>query len=157
LAFAALVRAMRFNPADSALRSAARKAAEDADALDTFAEVVTELVDEDVGSAKVALHRELADVQERKLNNRSAAGMHLRALLALEPKNIEALKSLQRLHRAGEEWPALVEVLERLAVLSSPEEQIPLYREVALLCEGRLNDRDRAANAWRSVAERDAL
>src|SRR5262249_5746611 len=141
----------------NALRSAARKAAEDADALDTFAEVVGELVEEDVGTAKVALHRELADVQERKLNNRPAAVMHLRALLALEPKNLEALQSLQRLHRAGEEWPALVEVLERLAALSPAEEQITLYREVALLCEGKLGDKERAASAWRGVAERDSL
>src|SRR5262249_3725082 len=74
-----------------------------------------------------------------------------------EPKNLEALKSLQRLHRAGEEWPALVEVLERLAQLSPIDDQIPLYREVALLCEQRLGDPERAATAWRAVAERDAL
>jgi tetratricopeptide (TPR) repeat protein len=157
LAFTALVRALRFSPGDGALRSAARKAAEDADALDTFAEVVGELVEEDVGSAKVALHRELADVQERKLNNRSAAVMHLRALLSLEPKNVEALRSLQRLHRGAEEWPALVEVLERLASFSPPDEQAPLYREVALLCESKLNDKERAVTAWRAVADRDPL
>ncbi|MHB8878711.1 MAG: tetratricopeptide repeat protein, partial [Myxococcaceae bacterium] len=44
-AFAALAGALKLAPGDSAIRAAARKAAEDADALDTYAEVVSELVE----------------------------------------------------------------------------------------------------------------
>ncbi|MFN0062609.1 MAG: gliding motility protein [Myxococcaceae bacterium] len=160
LAFAALARAMRISPADGTLRTAARHAAEDADALDTFAEVVGELVEEtasEVGGAKIALHRELAEVQERKLNNRSAAMVHWRALLALDPKNADALKALVRLHRAGEEWGPLADVIEKLAALTPPAEKAAYYREAALLYESRLNDKERAAQAWREVAECDAL
>ena len=68
--------------------------------LDSYAEVLVELLEGDVGSASVALHRELAEIFEKKLNDQPAAVKHLHALLKLEGKNVDALKSLQRLHRA---------------------------------------------------------
>jgi hypothetical protein len=74
LAFAALSRALRLSPADPNLRTAARRAAEDADAMDGFANVLKELVGRvDLDSpARVALHRELADASRR--SSTTAAG-----------------------------------------------------------------------------------
>ena len=110
LAFAALSRALRLAPGDAGLRSAARRAAEDADAMDGFAGVLKELVGQaEAGPVRAALLRELADVQEKKLDDRAGAVVHLEALLAMEPANVDALRALQRLHRAGEQWAGLAE------------------------------------------------
>jgi tetratricopeptide (TPR) repeat protein len=138
LAFAALSRALRLSPSDPNLRTAARRAAEDADAMDGFANVLKELVSrDDLGAAKVALHRELADVQEKKLDDRHGAITQLEAVLAMEPKNGDALRALQRLLRATEHWPRLVPALDTLAgVVADPAERVALWREMALLLEG---------------------
>ncbi|PTL82541.1 tetratricopeptide repeat protein [Vitiosangium sp. GDMCC 1.1324] len=159
LAFASLARALRLAPGDAALRSAARQAAEDADSLDAYAEILIELTEEG-GShpARAGLLRELAEVQEKKLDDRGAAVKALRSLLELEPGNLDCLRALQRLHRAGEEWAALAEVLEKLAA-AAPElaEQLAYLREAALLHESKLEDLESAAAAWRAIAERDPL
>ena len=159
LAFAALSRALRLSPSDPNLRTAARRAAEDADAMDGFANVLKELVArDDVGQAKVALHRELADVQEKKLDDRHGAITQLEAVLAVEPKNGDALRALQRLLRATENWTRLVPALDTLAgVVADPAERIALWREMALLLEGKLDDKERAAAAWRRISESDPL
>ncbi|OJH38275.1 tetratricopeptide repeat protein [Cystobacter ferrugineus] len=159
LAFASLARALRLAPGDAALRVAARQAAEDADSLDAYAEILIELTEEGTSDAvRVGLLRELAEVQEKKLDDRAAALQSLRALLMLEPGSVDCLKALQRLHRAGEEWAALAEVLEKLAA-AAPDvaEQIAYLREAALLHESKLSDLERAANAWRVIAEKDPL
>ncbi len=159
LAFASLARALRLAPGDMPLRAAARQAAEDADSLDAYAEIIIELTEEgSVGPARAGLLRELAEVQEKKLDDRDAALKSLRALLALEPGNLDCLRALQRLHRAGEEWAALAEVLEKLAA-AAPEvaEQLAYLREAALLHESKLADNESAAAAWRAIAERDPL
>ncbi|MCE9668260.1 tetratricopeptide repeat protein [Myxococcus stipitatus] len=158
LAFAALARALRLAPGDAGLRSTARQAAEDADSLDSYAEILGELAEEgEVGPARVAVLRELAEVQEKKLDDKAGAVKALRALLALEPGNLDSLRALQRLHRASEEWAALAEVLEKLAAASpEPAEQLAFLREAALLHETRLSDPESAANAWRVIAERDS-
>ncbi|MBM7117671.1 tetratricopeptide repeat protein [Archangium primigenium] len=159
LAFASLARALRLAPGDAALRAAARQAAEDADSLDSYAEILIELSEEgDSDTIRVGLLRELAEVQEKKLDDRAAALKSLRALLLLEPGSLDCLRALQRLHRAGEEWAALAEVLEKLAAAASePSEQLAHLREAALLHESKLSDSESAANAWRAIAERDPL
>lgn len=159
LAFAALARAMRLTPGDAGLRATARQAAEDADSLDSYAEILLELTEEgNVGPARAALLRDLAEVQEKKLDDKAGAVKALHALLALEPTNVDCLKSLQRLHRASEQWAELAEVLEKLASVSTEQaEQVAYLREAALLHESKLTNKARAAAAWRAVAERDAL
>ncbi|HUM11208.1 MAG TPA: tetratricopeptide repeat protein [Myxococcaceae bacterium] len=160
LAFAALSRALRLSPADPNLRTAARRAAEDADAMDGFANVLKELVGRvDLDSpARVALHRELADVQEKKLDDRRGAIAQLESVLVIEPGNVDALRALQRLLRATDDWRRLVSVLDTLAgLVPDPAERLALWREMALLREGKLDDREGAAGAWRRVSEADPL
>lgn len=155
-AFAALATAARIVPGDAEVRAAARAAADEADALDSYAEVLEELLEEDAGPAAIALHRELADVYEKKLNQHEAAVKHLRAVLLLDAKHVEALRALQRLHRAREEWAELVPVIERLALLEADAAaRSALDREAAVLAEQKLDDLERAAANWRLIAGRD--
>ena len=117
-AFASLATAMRLAPEDAEIRAGARAAAEDADALDSYAEVLEEIIEAGAESVVITLHREVADVYEKKLNKQDDAVKHLRAVLLLDPKHLEALRSLQRLHRTREEYQELVPVIERLAVMN---------------------------------------
>jgi tetratricopeptide (TPR) repeat protein len=156
-AFASLATAMRLAVEDPELRQLARAAAEEADALDSYAEVMEELIAE-AGTATLALHRELAEVYERKLNQQDAAVRHLHEALKLDGKQAEALKALQRLHRTREEWSELVPIIERLASLEAdPAARSALDREAAALSELRLGDCERAALNWRQLAARDVL
>ncbi|MGQ0507405.1 MAG: tetratricopeptide repeat protein [Myxococcaceae bacterium] len=159
LAFASLARALRLAPADLSVRNAARQAAEDADALDSYAEVVAELLFQgDLGNVKAALHRELAEVYEKKLDNKREAIGQLNAVLELEPKQPEPLRSLARLYRASEDWASLAATLERLAeLIPDPSEKISLLREAGVLHEQRLNDKESAAGSWRQISEWDPL
>ncbi|MCA2977219.1 MAG: tetratricopeptide repeat protein, partial [Myxococcaceae bacterium] len=157
-AFVALVSAVRLAPEDLPLRAGARQAADDADLVDSYAEVLQELVDGGAGGATVGLHLELAELYERKLDDQDKAVQQLHAVLTLEPKNGEALKALLRLHRAREEWRELVPVIERLASLETDlAARTGLEREAALLSEAKLEDLERAALNWRQVVARDVL
>lgn len=157
-AFVCLAEAFRLSPSDATLCAAARKAAEEADALDSYAEVLSEMLEGQPPAVALSLRRELAEVYERKLNDRQSAVGQLRQVLELEPKSVEALRSLQRLHRASEQWAALVEVGQRLSGLEpDPAEKIALWREAANLYEQRLGDKESAAASWRQIAARDPL
>ncbi|MFZ5444170.1 MAG: tetratricopeptide repeat protein [Myxococcota bacterium] len=157
-AFASLASAMRLAPDDAEIRAAARAAAEDADALDSYAEVIEELIEGGAEQVAIALHRELAEVYEKKLNKQDEAIKHLRAVLLLDAKHLEALRALQRLHRAREEWNELVPITERLALLEAdPAARSALDREAAVLAEQKLGDLERAAANWRLIAARDVL
>lgn len=166
-AFASLATAMRLAPEDAEIRAGARAAADDADALDSYAEVLEEIIEagaESVAasprgaSSPIALHRELADVYEKKLNKQDDAVKHLRAVLLHDPKHLEALRSLQRLHRTREEYQELVPITERLAVMEAdPAARSALDREAAVLSEQKLSDLERAAVNWRQIAARDVL
>lgn len=157
-AFASLAQAVRITPDDVALRAATRQAAEEADAVDSYAEVLQDIVDAGAGPAAIALHRELAETYERKLNDQDRAVAQLHKVLAIDAKHPEALKALQRLHRAREEWWDLVPILERLAAIETDlAARTALEREAALLSESKLEDLDRAALNWRQVVARDVL
>ena len=157
-AYAAMANAMRLLPDDLEIRSQTRVAAEAADLLDSYAELLGDMLPSMPTGAVASVHRELADVYEKKLNQHGPAVEQLQALLKIEPKNVDALKALHRLHRSHEEWSELLPIVERLAsVETDPSAKTALDQEAAILSEQKLNDRARAAANWRLIAARDAL
>lgn len=157
-AFAAMAEALRLVPDDAEIRAQTRAAAEEADVLDSYAELLNESLEGLSEGVALALHKELADVYEKKLNDQANAVKHLHAVLKADPKNPEALKALHRLHRAREEWHELVPIVEMLsAAAADPGEKSELDREAAILCETKLEDLERSAVNWRSIAARDVL
>lgn len=157
-AFISMAQAVRFSPGDQELRAHARSTAEAADSLDTWAEVLEELLEKDQGPVAASLHQELAEIYEKKLDKHASAVEHLMAVIQLDPKNEGALRGLMRLHRAKEQWAELVGIIERAsAIETDPHERTALDREAALLAEGKLKDLERAAMSWRQIAIRDAM
>ncbi|MBI3180785.1 MAG: tetratricopeptide repeat protein [Myxococcales bacterium] len=155
LALAAFAGAVRAAPDDGALLAAALEAADRAGLLDTYAEVLEELLDEVPQPARSPLHRQLALLAEQSGDDVSAV-RHLRAALELEPQHLYVLESLARLHRAAGEWASLAEVMERIAAcLPDSEAQLSAWREAAALHEERLWDKEAALGCWRQLAERN--
>lgn len=155
-AFACFVSAMRIAPGDAELRASARAAAADADALDAYAEELEELIETGAGPLALAVHCELAEVYEKKLDRQDEAIKHLKSALLLDPRHLDTLRALQRLYRARGEFEALVSIVEFLAELEAdPAIRSSLDREAAVLCEQKLADPRRAATNWRHIAERD--
>lgn len=156
LSFAALARALLLAPEDRALHAAAQLAAEKADALDSYVEVLVELCESAPPGTRGMLHKSLAGLFERHLGDRASAISHLRAAALLDPQDAEALLSLRRLHQAAEEWAALAEVLEGLAAISAePKERLAALREAASVHERRLYDEESALACWLKAAHLD--
>ncbi|MGC4115854.1 MAG: hypothetical protein QM765_14920 [Myxococcales bacterium] len=158
LAFATLARALRITPADAQLRVATRKAAEDADSLDAYAEILAESASASQGASAIPLFRELAEVSERKLGNREQAIAYLVRILEIDAENIDGLRGLHRLYRLSESWQDLAVVCRRLAkVIFDEHERSALYREAGTLFEGTLKRPDEAAECFRALSESDPL
>ncbi|MBT3218662.1 MAG: tetratricopeptide repeat protein, partial [Proteobacteria bacterium] len=66
----------------------------------------------------------------------------------------EALDCLKRLAEAEEDWPALIQVLQREVGLWIGSRQIAVLREIARVTETRIGDPLVAMDAWRSVLEK---
>jgi len=154
VAFAALARALPLSPDDASLHAATLEAAERADALESYVEVVSDLLGHFPARTRAFLHRILADVHEQKLRDREAAIRHFRAAVDAAPEDLEALASLRRLHVASAEWAALADVLERIAdAAPDPSKKLTSWREAAIVHEQMLRDDESAAKCWRRIAE----
>ena len=154
LAFASLARALRLLPEEASVRASARKAAEAADMMDSYADALHAAAQRSAGPASVPLLLELAEVRDQ-LGEPDASIEALRACVSVVPDSPDALKALARLHRTRKEWPALAEVLNRLSRLIAAPEQAPLLGELALLQEQQTHDLQGAAAAWRRLLELD--
>jgi len=153
--FVALTHAMRLAPDDKQLRLAARLSAEQADVLDKYSEVLEEMLETSQGLRQLGLRRELADAFE-KLGQPQKATWQLEAVISLEPNNTEVLESLLKFYRVQQNWNGLVQILERLATISTDfPNKLKFAREAALVSEENLQDKARAAQNWRLIAERD--
>ncbi|MGI5864139.1 MAG: tetratricopeptide repeat protein, partial [Myxococcales bacterium] len=158
LAFATLARALRLVPTDAQLRVATRKAAEECDSLDAYAEILDESAEGAPGVQAVPLLRELAEVCERKLADRDRAVEAYRSILELDPENLDALRGLHRLYRLAERWEDLAETCRRLAkVVFDDQERVLLLREAGTLFEGVLDRKEEAAACLRALSELDPL
>jgi tetratricopeptide (TPR) repeat protein len=78
----------------------------------------------------------------------------LRAVTALNPDHVVALRSLVRLSDRAEDWSGAADARIRLAKSSADGgERLELLLQLGDLFEGRLSDPKRAEAAWRRVAQ----
>lgn len=78
----------------------------------------------------------------------------LRAVNALDPEHVAALRALVRLSDAAEDWSAAVDARIRLAKSSGDgAENLELLLQLGDLFDGKLGDPKRAEAAWRRVAQ----
>lgn len=105
---------------------------------------------------KVNLHYRIAIVWEEELGDPTMAIDNLKKILELDRWNLPALKGLERLYRAAEDWPLLIEVFERhLKAIDDLEQMAALYYEIGSIYETQLGDTNRAITYYQRVLDSD--
>jgi tetratricopeptide (TPR) repeat protein len=89
---------------------------------------------------RAALYRKLALLWEDETDGAAPAATFWQALLRVEPSADDALRALERRHRAEQQWPELVAILQRRAAKTAATEQAELHVAVATLQEKELGD-----------------
>lgn len=101
---------------------------------------------------RVELNLAIADLHEGVLADSGTAIRAYREAVAADPRCIDALNALERLHRKGEQWPELVDVLGRKAqVLDEPEQIAAVKLQIGTLHEEKTGDAQHAIAAYRDV------
>ncbi len=103
----------------------------------------------------VELALRTAQIYEVQLGNVAAAVDHYKKALEADPQNGPAIRALDRLYDAGEQWTDLAAILQREAELSDlgPDDVIQLKFRHAQTLETRLNDIDGALRAYREILD----
>lgn len=155
LAFIALTRAFREDPADETVRESLERVARDTGALEELAALYEEelpRIRAGAVAAVVALRRGV--LAEGSEGPEAARPWYERARDLDPGVGAGALPALDRIHRAAERWPELADVLEaRAALEEDPEERVAVLFRLAAVAEERLGDRDRAAGAYERIVE----
>lgn len=101
----------------------------------------------------VAIYLRGAAAAERA-DDLERARTFLRAVTALDPENVPALRTLVRLSDRAEDWSGAADARIRLAKSSADgAERLELLLQLGDLFDGRLSDPKRAEAAWRRVAQ----
>lgn len=105
---------------------------------------------------KVNLHYRMGIVWEEELHDNAMAVVHLKKILELDRWNLPALKGLERLYRAAQEWTQLIDVLERhLKAIDDLEQMAGLYYEIGSIYEQYMADTNRAITYYQRVLDAD--
>ena len=107
-------------------------------------------------TTKVELLAKVASIQEEYIGDAAAAVTALRALLELDPTNLDAVDFLSSLHQAGEQWEDLVEVLTRkLDLVDDAEERVEVLHMLGLTLQLQIEDHGRAIDYLAQVLSVD--
>lgn len=156
LAFLAVCKAFREDPADAAVRARlealARASGHEEELAAIYEDEIDRLPPQD--TAQVALT--LGGLLEEKLAEPVRAAHYLRRAVALDPSVAPAaLPALERLHARLESWPELADVLAMRAQAAQAGERVQLLHRLGQLCAERLDSPDRAAEAFEAAVQAD--
>jgi len=106
---------------------------------------------------QIAIFRELGTIYQSTLNQASDAIDAWRRLLAVDPRDFEAMAALENLLRAEQRWEEVIDVkMGRAAAYEDGAEQVREYLEVAAIWENQVDQKDRATPAYEKILEIDA-
>ncbi len=104
------------------------------------------------GAARVEVLCQLAEIYEDRIADHAEATRHYRAALAEEPRNVSALKGLERIYAQGGKYTELLGVLEtQLETVATPRQKIAIYERMGAILEEEFVDRAKAAEAFEAV------
>lgn len=154
-AFNTLGRVLQLEPADERVRLSLERLAQETNNYQSLVSVYLHCLESlEDHTLSVALRRRLAELCEERLGDVDQSVEHLRAVVALEPKDNDALLALERIHRQRGEFEALADVLRRRVKLAStPEERSRLLYEVGGIQEENLHDINAVILTYREVLE----
>ena len=158
LAFMALCRAFREDPADMQLRRTLERvasAAESEEELVALYEEELPRVRDEQAASDIAFRAGM--LLEQKLDRADEALPFFEQSLALDPKTgVQALPALDRAYRTEQQWDKLVEVLRRSAEhLEEPREKANQLLALGQVLDEKLERPDAAAEAFEQVLKLD--
>jgi golgin subfamily B member 1 len=99
----------------------------------------------------------IGELQEEQFKQPEQAIKHYREALEAVPAHLGAIRALDRIYRAREQWTDLVDVLRRkVDAVSDPEEVLLAKLELAEAYEDRVADKSKAIDQYKRVLEADA-
>lgn len=114
-------------------------------ALDELANTLAQHADMELGTTRVELLLELAELLEHRLDRADEAASALERVLKDEPNHEVAYARLCELWEKTENWPSLVSLKEsRLSAQEENGETLSLLREIGLIYEEKLAQREMA-------------
>jgi tetratricopeptide (TPR) repeat protein len=156
LAFVALSRAFRDDPADAALRAHVEALAAQTGQFEELAALYEDEVDKLQPAAMAAVALVLGRLYEEKLEAPPQAAQWYQRARRLDPAaDPVALPALERLLQRLEAWPDLAEVLQARSAGASGGDQVQLLYRLGRLCEERLVAPDQAAHAYQQALSVD--
>ena len=125
----------------------------DHDALATDLQRQVEL-EHDMDEQRRLLVR-LADLKEEVLGDVDGAIVAHRRRLEIDPGDVDAMRSLERLYEQKESWQELIEILRMHdQSITDPDEQKSIARRIGSIYEEQLDDADNAIIAYNDVLGR---
>ncbi|WP_053234138.1 tetratricopeptide repeat protein [Sandaracinus amylolyticus] len=162
-AFRHQLEAWTLAPASSEVRDALWSATEKASAWDRLANALAARLEKAPSEERLWLRRSIARVAGERLGDVERAIAQLRDIVADDPHDAEAIKSLDRIYRSGSRWSALRGLLlARIEHEMDETERWVLLHELAKLEQSELGDEASAAEHWRAAlaidpSDREAL
>lgn len=156
-ALSAVVEAMRRDPGHEGAFTLALELLEEAPEaaleLDLITAYLAARSSDLVPGDAVAIYLRGAGAAER-VDDLDRARTFLRAVIALDPEHVGALRTLVRLSDRAEDWSGAADARIRLAKSSADgAERLELLLQLGDLFDGNLSDPKRAEAAWRRVAQ----
>ncbi len=93
-----------------------------------------------------------------KLGHPEYAIPYYQQILALDPQNVPAMKSMVELYRVTQQWKTMGQVLNQLISMTAPgQEKADVYVQLGDLCETQFNLPDQALTYYQQALEQDSL
>ncbi|GMV12714.1 MAG: tetratricopeptide repeat protein [Polyangiaceae bacterium] len=104
------------------------------------------------GEERLKVLCRIADVYEDHLKDEAEAMRRLDAVLGEDPKNLDALRALDRLYSKNGRFQDLLENLHaQLALAATPRQKITLWERIAGIHDEEFLNHAKAAEAWEQV------
>lgn len=105
---------------------------------------------------QIELWRKLGELYEMQMGQIDEAIGAYNAILHIDPADILAIESLERIYEAYDRWQALVDVLnQKAAATYDPDEIVAIRYRMAQVLEERLNDIDQTVATYQQILEVD--
>jgi tetratricopeptide (TPR) repeat protein len=156
LAFNTLGRAFQEDPGDEGLRTELERLAAETTEFELLAAIYQRRLEGlEERSTQLLIHKRLAELFAQQLADPVRGVEHLKASVALNPKDLPSLLALEAAHRQSQDHEALAEVLrKRLKLTKDPQVASAILYEIASIHETFLGDVGGAIQAYRDVIER---
>jgi len=106
--------------------------------------------------AQLQLYLRTGEIREERLERKEEAILSFQKAGEIEPENMKAMLSLDRLYTQTEHWDNLIQVLEgEEKVITEPSELINLSLREGKIWDERLNQKEKAVESYRRGLDRD--